>query len=344
MVQRGLWVHAALFVLASGLGLHALTKEDADPTKEHETELWQVAPESIKRLEFESKKKKVVLESESDAHGRFFVGTVDKEKFKPPKNPHQPKPETDAGAPPAEPEAPERETLRFVAAKDANELCDTLGKLSAKRSLGKLPEDRYEEFGFGADDEAHVRFDLGGKTREFIVGGKTPGGSDVYVRDAQSGQSYVIAGSVVRDLETADTSMMQRDLTAFDEDSVAKVVIAVGDGTRELVPVPEQRQFWANPSDPTNKDETASNWMTKFNRLRVTKYVEKPGETTPIATVEYFDKVGKSLGKVELVSETVAGQDKPRYLGRSDETRWYGEVLASTAEQLSQDAPGIINP
>jgi hypothetical protein len=106
-----------------------------------------------------------------------------------------------------------------------------------------------------------------------------------------------------------------------------------------------QGQFWANPSDPATKDETASNWMTKFDRLRVTEYTQKvEGATTPVAEVEYFDEAGKSLGKVELVSQVVPGEDKPRYLARSDETRWYGEVLASTAEQLAQDAQGIINP
>jgi hypothetical protein len=343
---RSLWVHASLFVVASALGWQALTKEEEDPKAEHETVLWEVTPESVQRLELESKKKKVVLESQKDAYGRYFVGTVDKEKAKPPKNPHEQKSEADAGAPPpAEPEVVERETIRFVAAKEANELSDSLAKLTAKRTLGKLSEDRYEEFGFGGEEEMRVRFVLGGKTREFIVGGKTPGGSDSYVRDAESGQTYVIAGSVVRDIETADTSLLQRDLTEFEEDEVSKAVVRVGEASRELVPVPGQSQFWANPSDASNKDETASNWMTKFERLRVTDYVEKvEGETTPIAVVEYFDKSGKSLAQVELVSQAVAGEDKPRYLARSGVTRWHGKVLANTAEQLAQDAAGIVNP
>lgn len=347
MIARGsLWIHAGLFLVASALGLQALTKDDGDPKEEHEVELWQVAPSAVQRLEYESKKRKVVLEGMSDAHGRYFVGTVDKEKRKPPKNPHQPKGDADAGAPPpAEPEVVERETLRFVAAKDANELTETLAELTAKRSLGKLAPDRYEEFGFGGEEEARVRFDFGGKVRELVVGGKTPGGSDVYVRDPESGQAYVVGGSVIRDLESADSSLMQRQLTEFESDAVAKVVIRVGESNRELVPVPGQRQFWANPSDPSSKDETASNWMTKFERLRVTEYAEKvDGETTPIAEVEYFDQAGKPLGKVELLSQSVAGEDKPRYLARSAETRWYGQVLASTAEQLAQDAQGVTNP
>jgi hypothetical protein len=339
-----IWLHAGLFTLASALSLRAITKTDDEPTGEHEIPLWTASAEAVKRIEYTSKTKTVVLEAQKDGLGSFFVGTMDYEKPKPPRNPHQP-PEADAGAPPAEPEKVEREKVRFVAVSDAAELAAQVGKLMAKRSLGKLTKERYEEFGFEEEAPTTLRFDIQGTVHEFIVGGKTPGGGDVYVREAKSGDAYVIAGSITRDLESADSTLMQRAFIDLTDLELGKAVVRVGGSQRELVPVPDQREFWANPSDPASKDETASNWMTKFGRLRVTEYVERvEGEVTPIAEVEYFGKDGKSLGKVFLGSQVVPGEEKPRYLAKSPTTRWFATVLASTGEQLAQDATSIAQP
>lgn len=342
--KSSLWLHAGLFIVASALSLRAITKSDDTQGAEHETPLWSESADAVKRIELHSKTKTVVLEGQSDAAGRFFVGTIDREKAKPPKNPHAPPSEADAGAPPAAPETVERETVRFVAVKDALELAGSIGKLMAKRSLGKLTPERFEEFGFETDAPT-VRFDVAGTVREFVVGGKTPGGGDVYVRDAKTSDGYVIAGGITRDLESADSTLMQRSFLDLESAEVAKAVVRIGGAQRELVPVTGQSQFWANPADPATKDETASNWMTKFGRLRVSEYVEKlEGETTPIAEVEYFGKDGKSLGKVQLMSQTLPGEDKPRYLAKSATTRWVATVLASTGEQLAQDAQSIAQP
>jgi hypothetical protein len=343
--KSSVWLHAGLFIVASALSLRAITKTDDTPGAEHETPLWSESADAVKRIELTSKTKSVVLEGQADGLGRYFVGTIDREKAKPPKNPHAPPSEADAGAPPAAPESVERETVRFVAVKDALELAQSIGKLTAKRSLGKLTPDRFEEFGFEPDAPTTVRFDVAGTVHEFVVGGKTPGGGDVYVRDTKTSDGYVIAGGITRDLESADSTLMQRNFLDLDSAEVAKAILRIGGAQRELVPVTDQSQFWANPADPSAKDETASNWMTKFSRLRVSEYVEKvDGETTPIAEVEYFGKDGKSLGKVQLMSQTLPGEDKPRYLAKSATTRWVATVLASTGEQLAQDAQSVAQP
>jgi hypothetical protein len=341
--KQSLLIHLALLGVAGALSLRAITKDEDESQEKHQVELWSGSAEAVQRIEFHAKKRDVVLEGQSDAHGRYFIATVDREKPKPMKNPHGPQ-EPDAGAP-KEPEVVERETQRFVGVREANELAESLAKLRAERALGKLDASRFEEFGFGEDSEATLKVNVGGAIHELVIGGKTPGGNDVYVRDAKSAEGYVVAGNFAQKLESAESSLIARDFYSFEPEKVGKVVIKAGEAQRELVPVKDKKGFWANPSDATAKDETASNWMTKLERLRVGDYVEKPSsEPAPVARVEYFGSDGKSLGALELFSQTAPGEDKPTYLGRSADSRWFGTVLSSVAEQLMQDLPSILNP
>lgn len=342
--KQGVLLHVGLLVVASGLGFSAITKDDEDLREEHETVLWSADADSITRIEFESAKQTVVLEGKKDDTGRYYVGTLNREKRTTPHNPHQ-RGDGDAGAPPVEEAAPEREVIRFIAVEQANQLAGNLATLHAKRSLGKLDPARYEEFEFSEKESAKIKVQLGGTEHELVLGGKTPGGTDIYVREAKSGEAYVVPGSIARDLSAAESSLVERDLLGFEQGDVHKVVIQQGEATRELVAAEGEKGFWASPSSPAAKDETASNWMTKLARVKINEYVESPGDgVTPLCEVRYFDKSGKLLGFLELASQALPNEDKPRYLARSPGTRWYGTVVASTAEQLSQDIASVLNP
>lgn len=342
IAKRSLAIHLSLFIFASALGLRALTKGDDEVRDQHETELWTVTPEKVSRLEFTSDERKVVLESKTDAEGRYFITTVDRLKKAPPHDPHRPPPASDAGAPSVG--EGERETLRFIAVQEAEELAESVASLTAKRSLGKLEASRFEEFGFEGEAAPTVRIDLAGESHELVVGGRTPGGGDVYVMDKGTGDAYVVAGNIARNLESAESSLIERNLVRLEEAEVHKVVVKAGDAQRALMPIEGQKGFWANPDQPTVKDETASNWMSKLDKLRISEYVAEPANPTPMAQIEYYSKDGKRLATVELASESVPGNDQPRYLAKSSNSRWYGTVLTSVAEQLSQDLSSILNP
>ena len=54
--------------------------------------------------------------------------------------------------------------------------------------------------------------------------------------------------------------------------------------------------------------------------------------------------VGPELVAFRLKLPPQAGKDakpKPQYLVRTENTRWYAEVLASTAEQVEQDLASL---
>jgi len=341
MSARSLSVHLGLTVFAAALAAQAwLAKGDTD--EQTSEPVWSGDAERIEAVEFISKDRVVKLQAAKDERGRYFVAEVEREQPEPPKNPHAPPEEQEPEQPEAQEPKP-RETLRFVAGTDAEQLIELLAPLKSLRALGQLDANRYEEFGFGEGETSTLKVNLQGNTRELVVGGKTPGGSDRYVRTADAAQAYVIEGQIVRDLESAETRLMQRNLHAWEDDEVGAVKLLVGDEVRQLVKDAEKRAHWADAQTPTEKDETASNWMGKLDRVRLVEYyetVQPPPE--PVFRVEYTDTKGKPLGFVEVASRPSQEGDKPEYLARSEQTRWWGKMLQSLAEQLAGDVTSLV--
>lgn len=353
MIKRSIGLHVFLFVVACVLGLKAWTSEDEPNKKPVAAELWSGRPTDLQKVEFKTEKKVVALEPREDPAGRYYVGTIETLAA--------PKPAAsgaDAGAPKpdphghghAEPPAEEAGTKRFISLTKGDELIKSLATLKASRVLGKVTAERLGEFGFDKTEFGTLEVVVSGKKHTLALGEKTPGGSDRYVRDPESGEAYVIAGSIANDLTSADNRLVEREFHDFGDEKVAKVVLKAGEATREIVRHKEEKDFWSKPDSPGAKDETVSNWMTKVERLRVTNYVEipeppvKPEDT--VAHIEYFNERGKSLGYLEVVRRPPQGDSKerPDYLARSERSRWYATVLRSTAEQIDQDLNSVMAP
>ncbi|HEX2732403.1 MAG TPA: DUF4340 domain-containing protein [Polyangiaceae bacterium] len=360
---RSLGVHLIVLAVASGFAVRGWLASDK-PKDDTKVAIWSAKPEQVERIEYTAKDRHVLLTASSDALGRFYLGEVDKEVDSEPPSPHHPKspdnPEMEdeaeedkGGAPSADPaktpDAPKpHELKRFVAVKDAGKLAERLADLKALRILGKVDPAKFADFGFDTPEPPHVKVLLAGSTRELIFGGKTPGGQDIYARSADGEQAYVLDGQIARDLESADTHLLERSLHEWEDDEAVRVKITLGDASRELGRNAEKKQTWADPKTPDAKDETAVNWMDKLERLRVTEY-EEPSQPAPtvLFTVEYFSDKGKSLGRLEVASRQAGTPEpdaKPEYFGRTEYTRWWGKLVQSTAEQLAQDASGLVHP
>ena len=52
-----------------------------------------------------------------------------------------------------------------------------------------------------------------------MFGGTTPGGTDYYAKDAATGNAYVVAGSIVRDLTNADQRLVEHELHGCEDDA-----------------------------------------------------------------------------------------------------------------------------
>jgi len=349
MVGRSLGLHAVLFIAASALGLRAWTAEDEPNKKSVAAELWTGRVNDLSRIEYRTDKKVVTLEPKEDGDGRYYIGSIET------LSPEKPKAGApDAGAPPPNPhghppEPESSEPKRFISLAKGAELAESLATLKASRVLGKIAPERIPDFGFDKTDLGTLKVTVGGKEHTLAFGEKTPGGSDRYVRDTATGEAYVIAGLIGNDLTAADNRLIEREFHDFGEERVAKVVLKSATGTREVVRHAVEKDFWARPESPDTKDETASNWMTKVERLKVTTYVE-PLEPAPkpedqVVSLEYFNEHGRRLGFLELVKRPPKdAKEKAEYVARSERTRWHATVLRSTAEQIEQDLGSVITP
>jgi Domain of unknown function (DUF4340) len=345
MILRRLGVHLGLFFVASAVAFAAAQKPKNEG-KPLEVELWTVKPEAVTRVYFKDSTREVVLTPRSDAHGRYLVGKVTK-TIKAVKPAAQAVGDAGVGTvlapePPAEPDKTEVES--FVGVKEANEIVDEIASLRAVRKLGTLPEDKLGDFGLTGEKLGEIAFEVDGTTHSFVVGGRTPGGGDVYVREKSSGLVYVMSGDVTRAVELADNRLMERELLTTPEGKeVAKVTLTQGDKSRTIIHSTEAPSFWTDETAPADKNETVTNWMKKFERLRASSYVEgEPSGVEPLVTATFTSPSGETLGRIELAKQAVAGAEQPRYLARSPQTRWWAVVLSSTGSELATDLPSVL--
>lgn len=325
-------VHLGILAVASIAAVLVWTR-DKEPlaASQGEVAVWPGRPADVERVTYESKTRTVRLDARTDGAGRYFLGTVEKES-------PAPYVHGDAGAQPPAPSA--RTTVAFVSVGAGAKLTEALGPLKALRALGRIPDNRATEFGL-AEPEGTIVVNLAGKERKLFIGGTTPGGGDRYVREATSGEVYVLKGEPIRNLEGGDTFLIEHDLHEWKDAEVARARIDAGGKSREIVRGgPETKRFWANPSSPDTNDETLGNWMSKVEHVRPSEYVIDPPSTkTPVFRIEY-SAGPKALGFADLAK--VPGPEKPTYLLRTERTRAFCKVTTTVGEQLEQDLASLV--
>ncbi|MBN1610508.1 MAG: DUF4340 domain-containing protein [Polyangiaceae bacterium] len=336
---RSLATHSAVLVAATVFALSVWNREDAKrPDSEATVQVWPGPAEAVERITYDSEKTKVRIDRRKDDAGRYYLVEVNKQESTPAKAPESDPDDPDAGAAAAGGRS-EHKVVRLVAVDSANDLVDLLAPLKALRAIGRVGPGRAAEFGFDKP-EGRLSVNVGGASRELVVGGVTPGGADRYVKVTGSGEVYAVSGQIVRMLAFAESRLVERELHKFEPGQLKRVRITSPAGTREFVDL--GGEGWARANSPKAKDETAGNWMTKLNGLSVTEYVEKlPAGAAPVLHVDFMGSSGR-IGYLDLSKVTEANAKAPRYFARSERTRWYGQVLQSAADQLEQDLPTLM--
>lgn len=321
-------VHLAVLAVSAAAAIGVWTR-DKEPKAlaQGDVTVWSGRAADVERFTFESKTRKVDLAAKSDAVGRYFVGTAEREA-------PTAGPEPDGGAP--APAAP-RTTTTVVSVGGADKLATALAPLKALRALGRIGDDRAAEFGL-AEPEGTVSFKVSGTEHKLLLGSTTPGGGDRYVKDPASGEVYVLKGEPLRSLESAESSLMERELHEWKEGDVTALKILAGGKTRALVRGGEgAKKFWADAAKPEENDETLGNWMSKLDRLRPSEFVAAPpAGREPVVRLEYAAG-GRPLGFVEVVKTKATEAGKSDYYLQTERTRLFAKVAASLGEQLEQD-------
>jgi hypothetical protein len=337
--MKPLLLHVGALVVASAAALAIWTKDDS-VSKEvaaASVEVWEGEPDALEVISFEATNRKVRLEAKKDEQGRYYVASVEKETSKsPPRHPA-----VDGG--PAEPAELQkvRETQRFIAVKQAEELVKKLAPLSAMRTVGKIEGNRAEEFGLDKPDGT-LKVKIAGKEHALLIGGST-GGQERYAKLLSTGVVYAVPGDIAQSMLSAESKLIERELHAFQEGDVSRVKISKSGKSREASRPPEKKDGWADPQNPGKLDETIGNYMTKVGRLKVSEYVEKPAAPIRpedmVVRIDYYDG-SRAVGFVEVYK--VAGEKGSEFLARTEHGRWYVKVPSTAAEQLEQDLSGIL--
>lgn len=327
-VASGPLVHLAVLAVSAAAAIGVWTR-DKEPKAlaQGDVTVWSGRAEGVERFSYESKTRKVDLSAKSDAVGRYFVGSSEREA-------PAAAPAEDGGAPPP---AAARTTTTLISVGAADKLATALAPLKALRSLGRVGDDRAAEFGL-AEPEGTVSFRVSGAEHKLLLGGTTPGGGDRYVKDPASGEVYVVKGEPLRSLESAESSLMERELHEWKDVDVTALTILAGGKTRALVRGGEgAKKFWADAAKPDENDETLGNWMSKLDRLRPLEFAAAPPEGRETVVRLEYTAGSKKLGFVEVVKTKAPEGGKSDYFLQTERTRLFAKVSAGLGEQLEQD-------
>ncbi len=332
--KRSIFVHAGLVVTSAVIAIGVWTR-DKQPKAlvQSDVTLWQGKPKDVESIVYEGKKKRLELSAKKDDLGRYFVGSVEKEKA-------APRPAPDAGA--AEPAAGEKVVTGLMSITPVEKLLDVLAPLKAIRAVGQVPADREGEFGL-SEPEGTLTVKMGSAERKLLFGGPTPGGSDRYVRDPANGEVYVVKGQVFRDVDTAESALMERDLHEWkDAEIVTAKIVASGKSRTVVRGGTDAKRFWADEAAKETADETIGNWMSKVDRLRPTEYLQAPPEPRETVVRIEYSGAGGALGHLEIIRGPAGDSGKPQYFVLTERTRLHGKVTGSVGEQVEQDVATLV--
>lgn len=328
MSARSLTLHMTVLAAATAATVAVWTRDQQTALTHGEVTVWSGRAADVSHVRYEGKTRKVVLLAKQDTAGRYFLGIEER------KTP-TPEPSADRGAAPVE-----ETTSTFVSVSGAEELSKALAPLRAKRGLGNIPEDRAAEFGF-ADPEGTLSVVVGGTEHKLVIGAAAPGEKmDRYVRDAATGEAYVM-GSVLGEVEEADVLLPERELHEWKQIDAEKAHVVAGDRSRDLVRIgSEGRRSWADPATPEKNDEAIGTWMSKIGSVVPGEHLANaPAGSTLVVRVEYAG--ASPLGWIDVVKAPGAGGASDYFI-RTERIRLCAKLQRSIGEQIEQDLRAVV--
>jgi hypothetical protein len=233
-----------------------------------------------------------------------------------------------------------------VSIAKAQKVAEALAPLKAIREIGRIESGRADEFGF-KEPTSTLAVVIGGSEHRLAIGGPTPSGGNRYVRDEATGVVYAVRGDFVRDLESAENSLPEREMHEFQDADILSVRLISGGKAREILRRgPATKRIWADPATPDTPDETVANWLSKVDRLQPTDAMSELPRAQTTVRIEYAVKGADGaffeLAKALDSGSAPDGTGKPDYFVRSERTRLWSKVYAPWAEQVEQDLASVV--
>lgn len=251
------------------------------------------------------------------------------------------------------PEKGKKTTKSFAGNEALEDYFDKLAPLRALRSLGNVSKDALAGFEL-KKPTINLALTCGGKKHQFDFGATAYGSGDRYMRKKSGGAVYLVSADVLRDLQSAEFKLMQRDLHRFESKDVDTLKVEAGGKSVELKQLNRldpKKAEWVNAKTPSKRNELYGNWLDRVGRLRAQNYLKKgqsPGQdldvkesidVNNILKLDYLSKTGRSLGTTEIAKVTAG--ETAEYYARSESTHVWVKVPSSVGQQIEDDIPAL---
>lgn len=328
--MKNLSIHIGLAVIGLAWAYVVWTSEDPGDTDPDGVVVVDCEPDRLTRLAFTSDRRNAVLEPRGEGDTRSWWITVERT-----------------------PEEGDASEVEFVANEGIDEYLTTVAPLTAVRSLGEVDEELFAELELDEENRSTIDVVCGETEVSFHVGGSTFGGGDRYLQRADGGPVYLLSGDVVRGLENAEFQLMQRELHAFEMVEVSGLSVEASGQEKTLVQRnyrDPQQAAWVDVDEPDRINELYSNWLDRISRLRVQAYLPldaEPGADLegasvgpePVLRLSWKGEDEEEIGRLEMVKLPL---DTPVYYARSEATRAWVRVVATTAQQVEDDTRAVV--
>ncbi len=317
------------------VGAYQTWTHEGDPDLSGSTVILDVDRDDLEAIVFESPSGRVRLELREDELGPYVWAQTEP---------------TDAAAPdPADPSAPPvpvpAEPQAFKAGAAGETIAKGAAPFVAKRVLEGIDDSKLEELGFG-DGQASLTFNRKARdAKTYEVGAKAYGGSNRYVRDPDDGTVYIVAASLIDSLETAERSLPDRSLLAFDVTDIDTISVRGGEAEATYVqnnPDDRAARFWSTPgsSDPS---PAAAGWFDKALRLKVLRYIEPANK--PAGLQEAFSMtVSAGRKSSEAIIYRAVGDDgNEAWYASSTHNRALVQLQSSSAAEAQADLASVLD-
>ncbi len=292
-----------------------------------------VTRNQVQKIRYEESTRTAELERGNDSEVWIRVAE------RPPAPPVVPAVDGGVAPPPPTPIAAPERTLRGN--ESAGKLYERFAPLRASRALGTLAPEKLKELGL-AETKRKLEVTAGGTKYAFKIGTPTSGLSTPYLQSETDGKVYLLGGTVLGELEAAQSRLVDRRFHEFKPNEVDAVTVKAGDKQRDFVfsaGEMGQNAKLTPKATPDKPDEFAKNWHDKIWRLIPVELLgkgEKPaaGEPQVLARIDYSAK-GKPAGFVELAQ---AGSSD--LFARSEYTAGWVKVHAGS-EDIAAEAKKV---
>lgn len=320
------------------VGAYQTWTHEGDPDLSGSTIILDVERDELEAIVFESPSGTVRLELREDELGPYVwaqTGPSDVPASEPdPAEPSPPK----ATPVPAKPQA-------FKAGAAGETIAKGAAPFVAKRVLEGVDDSKLEELGFG-EGQASLTFHRKGRdAKTYEVGAKAYGGSNRYVRDPEDGTVYIVAASLVDSLETADRSLPDRSLLAFDVTDIDTISVRGGEAEATYTqnnPDDRAARFWSTPGS-SEPSPAAAGWFDKALRLKVLRYIEPANK--PDGLQEAFSMtVSAGRKSSEAIIYRAIGDDgNEAWYASSTHNRALVQLQSSSAAEAQADLASVLD-